>query len=137
MSGSTTGSIKSVTPMHQDGSFPKEESAIWQNAIQRYYDELGRGGIKGPAIEKDLWNVKSPMDLLEQVKNLEPPDSRASRAWLGFINRLEPILRGLNDFASITAWALGMDGRVAAVVWGSIRLILSVSEYSVLGAQLC
>lgn len=133
MSGPTTGSIKSITPMRQDSSFPKEESAIWQNAIQRYYDELGRGGIKGPAIEKDLWNIKSPMDLLEQVRNLEPPDSRASRAWLGSLHRLEPILLGLNDFASVTAWALGMDGRVAAVVWGSIRLILNVSGYSVLG----
>jgi hypothetical protein len=123
--------------MRQGSSFPKEKSAIWQNAIQRYYDELKRGGIKGPVIEKDLWNVKSPMELLEQVRNLEPPDSRASGAWPDFISRLKPILFGLNDFASITAWALGMDGKVAAVVWGSIRLILSVSEYSVLGAQLC
>jgi hypothetical protein len=137
ISGLTTGSIKSITPVRQDSSFPKEESVIWQNAIQRYYDELRRGGIKGPAIDKDLWNIKSPMDLLEQVRNLEPPDSRASRAWLGSLRRLEPILLGLNDFASVTAWALGMNGRVAAVVWGSIRLILNVSEHSVVGAQLC
>jgi hypothetical protein len=66
------------------------------------------------------------MDLLEEVKNLEPPDSRASRVWLGSLRRLEPILLGLNDFASVTAWALGMNGKVAVVVWGSIRLILNV-----------
>jgi hypothetical protein len=106
------------------------KSLIWQNAIQRYYDELRRGGIKGPAIDKDLWNIKSPIDLLEEVKNLEPPDSRASRAWLGSLHRLKPILLGLNDFASVTAWALGMNGKVAAVVWGSIRLILNVSKAS-------
>jgi len=106
----------------------REGSLIWQNVIQRYYDELRRGYIKGPAIDKDLWNIKSPVDLLDQVKNLEPPDSRASRAWLGSLGRLEPILLSLNDFASVTAWALGMNGRVAAVVWGSLRLILNVSK---------
>ena len=108
----------------------REGSLIWQNVIQRYYDELRRGYIKGPAIDKDLWNIKSPVDLLDQVKNLEPPDSRASRAWLGSLGRLEPILLSLNDFASVTAWALGMNGRVAAVVWGSLRLILNVSKAS-------
>ncbi len=119
------------TKQRPDSPFSsKEESLIWQNAIQRYYDELIRGGFKGPAIDKDLWNVKGPMDLLEEVKNLEPPDSRASRAWLGSLRRLEPILLGLNDFASVTAWALGMNGKVAAVVWGSIRLILNVSKAS-------
>jgi hypothetical protein len=137
MSGPTSGSIKSVTPARQDSSFREEGSVIWQSAIQRYYDELKRGGIKGPVIDKDLWNIKSPMDLLEQVRNLEPLDSRTSRAWLGSLRRLEPILLSLNDFASVTAWALGMNGRVAAVVWGSIRLILNVSEYSELGTQLC
>jgi hypothetical protein len=130
ISGPTTGYIKSTTPVRQDSPFSKDESVIWQNAIQRYYDELRRGGIKGPAIDKNLWNIKGPMELLEQVRNLEPPDSRASRTWLGSLRRLEPILLGLNDFASVTAWALGMDGKVAAVVWGSIRLILNVSEYS-------
>ena len=43
------------------------------------------------------------------------------------IHKLESILLDLNDFAAVTAWALGMDGKVAAVVWGSIRLILNVS----------
>jgi hypothetical protein len=136
-SGPMIGSVRSITPKRQDSPISKEESAIWQNAIQRYYDELRRGGIKGLAIDKDLWNIKSPMDLLEQVRNLEPPDSRASGTWLGSLRRLEPILLGLNDFTSVTAWALGMNGKVAAVVWGSIRLILNVSEYSGLGVELC
>ena len=108
-------------------SSSKDDSLIWQNAIQRYYDELRRGGIKGPAIDKDIWNIRSPIDLLEEVKKLEPPDARASMAWLGSLRRLEPILLSLNDFASAAAWALGMNGKVAAVVWGSIRLIWNVS----------
>src|SRR5947207_14590507 len=76
MSDPTSGSIKLPTPARQDSSFREEGSVIWQSAIQRYYDELKRGGIKGPVIDKDLWNIKSPMDLLEQVRNLEPLDSR-------------------------------------------------------------
>lgn len=123
------GSVGSTTPVSQDSFLSKGDSVIWQNAIQRYYDELRRGGIKGPAIDKDLWNIRSPMELLEQIRNLEPLDSGISRTWLGSIRRLEHILLALNDFASATAWALGMDGKVAAVVWGSIRLILNVSKY--------
>lgn len=133
-SGLTTDSIKSIKTLRQDSSSMKKESVVWRNAIQRYYDELRRGGIKGPAIDKDLWNIKSPVDLLEQVKDLEPPDLQASRTWLGALHRLEPILLSLNDFASATAWALGMNGKVAGVLWGSIRLILNVSEFSILGA---
>lgn len=123
-----SGTVKIAQELLQENSTQeKAESAIWRAAIQRYYDELKKGGIKGPAIEKNLWNIENPVNLLEQVRDLEPPDSRTSRAWLGSLSRLEPILLGLNDFASITAWALGMNGRVAAIVWGSIRLILNVS----------
>ena len=106
----------------------KPDSQIWQNAIYRYYDELKKGGIKGPAIDKDLWNIKSPIELLDQIRALEPSDERTSRAWLGSLRRLETILLSLNDFASVTAWALGMNGKVAAVFWGSIRLLLNVSS---------
>ncbi|KAH0545465.1 hypothetical protein FGG08_000466 [Glutinoglossum americanum] len=105
-----------------------KHSQIWQNAIQRYYDELGKGGIRGPAIEKDLWGIKSPVELLDQIKDLEPSDSRSSGAWVGSLRRLETVLLSLNDFAAVTAWALGMNGRVGAVVWGSIRLILNLAK---------
>lgn len=106
----------------------KPDSQMWQNAIYRYYDELKKGGIKGPAIDKDLWNIKSPIDLLDQIRALEPSDARTSKAWLGSLRRLETILLSLNDFASVTAWALGMNGKVAAVFLGSIRLLLNVSS---------
>ena len=118
-SGRSRPATAKSTKQRPDSPFSsQEESLIWRNAIERYYEELGRGGIKGPAIDKDLWSIKSPMDLLEEVKNLEPADSRASGAWLGSLHRLEPILLSLNDFVSVTAWALGMNGKVAAVVLG-------------------
>lgn len=115
-------------PLQQDSvSDPaKEESQIWHNAIQKYYDELKKGGIKGPAIDKDLWNIKSPVDLLEEIRAHESLGSSTPRTWMGSLHRLESILLGLNDFAAVTAWAMGMNGKVAAVVWGSIRLILNV-----------
>ena len=110
----------------RQSSATRPSSHIWQSAINKYYDELKKGGIKGPAIEKDLWNIKSPMALLDQIRALEPSDARRSKAWLGSLCRLETILPSLNDFAVVSAWALGMNGKVAAIFWGSIRLLLSV-----------
>ncbi len=65
-------------PSTQSGKYPlqqqsvsdlaKEESQIWHDAVQRYYDELKKGGIKGPAIDKNLWNIKSHVDLLEEIR---------------------------------------------------------------------
>ena len=103
------------------------DSQIWQAAVQEYYNELAKGGINGPAIDKDLWKIKSPMDLLEEIRGLQPQTTGLSRAWTISLKRLEPILLSLNDFVMVTAWALGMNGRVSAVIWGSIRLILNVS----------
>ena len=84
MSG--TESIPQVS-LQENPSSEKEESMIWRAAIQRYYDELRRGGIKGPVISKNLWSIKSPVDLLEQVRDLEPSDPRTSRVWLGSLRR--------------------------------------------------
>lgn len=34
----------------------------------------------------------------------------------------------MNDFAAVTAWAMGMSGKVGALLWGSIRLILKLAQ---------
>lgn len=102
---------------------PHKDSQIWQNALQRYYEELRKGGYKGQAIDKDLWNIKNPGELLDQIKSLP-----SSGRWMDDLNTLEKILLSLSDFAAVTAWALGMNGRVAAVIWGSIRLLLNVGH---------
>lgn len=101
---------------------PHRHSKIWQNAIQRYYEELKKGGYKGKAIDKDIWNVKDPVVLLDQIKSLP-----SSEPWM---DDLKKLLLSLSDFAAVTAYALGMNGRVAAVIWGSIRLLLSVGHYA-------
>lgn len=71
------------------------------------------------------------MDLMDQIKALESSQSLVSLPWFGSLklsNRLEPVLLSLNDFAAVTAWALGMTGKVATLVWGSIRLILKLAQ---------
>lgn len=102
---------------------------IWKRVIYTYYDELQKGGISGLEIEKDLWAIDSPADLLDQIHDLKVP-KRMANTWLGSIDRSKNIILGLNDFAIVAAWATGMDGKVPAVVWGSIKLLLNVSHAS-------
>lgn len=106
----------------QRSGVSQEDSQIWRQAIRKYYSELEKGGIKGPALDRDLWNINTPMDLINQIKALESSQSLVSRSWFGLklSNRLETVLLGLNDFAAMTAWALGMNGKLATLVWGSI-----------------
>lgn len=106
-------------------TLPSGESKIWQASVQKYYNELAKGGLKGAHIDKDLWNIKSPIELLDEIRAVQPKNMDSSRAWTGVLQRLEPILLSLNDFVMVTAWALGMNGKVSAVIWGSIRIILN------------
>lgn len=120
-----------ANPAEQRSEVPQEDSQIWRQAIRKYYSELEKGGIKGPALDKDLWNINTPIDLINQIKALESSQSLVSRSWFGSLklsSRLETVLLSLNDFAAVTAWALGMNGKVATLVWGSIRLILKLAQ---------
>jgi hypothetical protein len=101
----------------------RQDNTIWKVALQRYYDELANGGYKGHAIDKDLWDIKGPEELLDQVRSL-PASERAPAD----LNVLKKVLLSLSDFAAVAALALGMNGRVAAVIWGSIRLLLMVGQ---------
>lgn len=105
-------------------------SPIWQAALDRYFAELRRRGVKESIIERDLWNVEDADDLLAQVTALAPDETAAG--WTRCLAQLKPILLGLSDFAAVTAWAMGMDGRVAAVIWGSMRLIIKVICWRIL-----
>lgn len=103
-------------------------SPIWQAAIDRYYEELRKGGVKGPTIDHDVWSIHSPDDLIQQINDFAPANSSFSSQWVGTLRRLEPILLSLNDFAAVITLALGMQGQVAAIIWGSMRLILKVEK---------
>ena len=107
-------------------------SLIWQAAIDKYYEELRKGGVKGPNIDRELWSVHSPDDLFQQIQCLMPMDPETGSAtWMGslrFSRRLKPILLNLNDFAAIITSILGTNGQVTDVIWGSIRLIVKVES---------
>lgn len=102
-----------------------ENNKRWQNILHAYYEELGKGGIKKQTIDKDLWNVKCPAELLNQASDFEAPDQVV---WLGWSRRLESILFGLNNFTTLIALVLGVNSEVSVIVWGSIKLILKVSH---------
>ncbi|KAL8908946.1 MAG: hypothetical protein Q9207_000522 [Kuettlingeria erythrocarpa] len=101
-------------------TLPSGESRIWRAAVQKYYNELAKGGLKGAHIDKDLWKIKSPIELLDEIRAVQPKNMDLSRAWTGALQRLEPILLSLNDFVMVTAWALGMNGKLAQPVMPEI-----------------
>ncbi|KAK0702012.1 tpr repeat-containing protein [Lasiosphaeria miniovina] len=103
-------------------------SPIWQAAIEKYYSELAKGGVKASLINKDLWNIQGPDELIAQIEALAPVQSVRSNAWTKALTQLGPILLGINDFATIIAWGMGMNGKVAAILWGSIRLIVKFAQ---------
>ena len=104
-------------------------SPKWLAAIDKYYEELRRGGVKGLNIDQDLWSVYSPDDLLQQIQNLTALDSETGSAnWMGSLRRLKHVLLNLNGFVAVIEEALGMDCQVGAVIWGSIRLIFKVGS---------
>lgn len=119
---------KTLDEIQGDARKENYRSPIWQAAIDRYYEELRKGGVKGPTIDHDVWSIHSPDDLIQQINDFAPANSSVSSQWVGTLRRLEPILLSLNDFAAVITLALGMQGQVAAIIWGSIRLILKVEQ---------
>lgn len=105
-----------------------DSSPIWKTALERYFAETRKGGIKDAAIENHLWTVQTPEDLLNGIEAIVPPNTEPSISWARALKELKPVLLGLSDFAAIIAWAFGMDGKVAVLLWGSIRLILMVCK---------
>ncbi|KXX82641.1 putative disease resistance protein RDL6 [Madurella mycetomatis] len=116
---------------HQDGGRGGSQSPtspIWHAALEKYYSELAKGGVKASIINKDLWNIQSPEELITQIETLAPVQDARSNTWAKALAQLQPILLGINDFATIIAWGMGMNGKVAAVLWGSIRLIIKFAR---------
>lgn len=120
----------SLEPPHSSGSGVDDEtpsdrgsgtSQAWQNAIQRYLLELQKGGIRYQPIDRDLYKIKSPSELLNEIKSLQQPPSNSES-----IISLNKVVSSLNDFAAVVAFALGMNGRVAALLWGAFRILFNV-----------
>src|SRR6266699_2262739 len=71
---------------------------IWEAAIEKYYGEFRQGGLKEAAIDKDLWNIESPDDLLSQIEQLAPPEAVSTNKWTKYTAQLKPTLLSLGDF---------------------------------------
>ncbi|MCJ1396521.1 hypothetical protein MMC18_009412, partial [Xylographa bjoerkii] len=99
---------------------PTAYSPLWEKALERYRKELKDGDDYD-----HIMDVGSMEELLNQARALEPTGSR-SKTPLGSLNRLEPILVHLNDFSAVIAICLGANAKSAALVWGSIRIILTL-----------
>ena len=99
---------------------PTDCSPLWENALERYRKELKEGDDYD-----HIMDFISMEDLLSQARALEPTNSR-SKTPLRSLSRLEPILVHLSDFSAVIALCLGADAKSAALVWGSLRLILTV-----------
>ena len=116
---------------------PSPTSPIWQAALEKYYAELRKGGIKLSVIDKDLWNTHGPDDLLAQIGTQAPSEAQAFRAWTRDLDQLKPILERLSDFTAMIALAMGMNSKVATVIWGSIRLIITVMTFTLICSADC
>jgi hypothetical protein len=70
-------------------------------------------------------DVVSVEELLSQTRPLQPPAPRGSKIATS-LSCLEPILSHINDFAAAVAVCSGADAKAAGLVWGSLRVILTV-----------
>lgn len=105
-------------------------SPIWKTALERYFAETRKGGIKNAVIENHLWTVHTPENLFNGIEVIVPPNTEPSISWARVLKKLKPGMLGLNLFAAIIIRAFGMEGKVAALLWGSIRLILIICKNS-------
>ena len=125
---SSNDQIKPPQPP-RDGHNERHFSPKWLAAIDKYYEELRRGGVKGLNIDQDLWSVYSPDNLLQQIQSLTTMEPEAGSAkWMGLLRRVKHILLNLNGYMAVMKQALELDGQVEAVIWGSIRLVFKVGS---------
>lgn len=102
-------------------SIGERKRALWDRAIQRYHDELH----DTRDLENSIWLTTSIEELHTQAKACVDASARSSL--LGSLSRLRPGLTYLNDFVSALAVVVGVDAKITALLWGSIRLILMVN----------
>lgn len=103
---------------------------IWKTVLERYFAETRKGGIKNAVIENHLWTVYTSENLFNGIEVIVPPNTEPSISWAKILKKLKPGMLGLNFFAVIIIRVFGMEGKVAALFWGSIRLILIIRKNS-------
>lgn len=96
-------------------------SPLWEKALESYHEDL--------VADDDfrmILKTGSLEELLADDQILQPFGPQGRKA-LDSMNRLKPTFKLLNDFSVVLAVSFGAGTAVTAVVWGSIRMILTVS----------
>ncbi|KAJ9669237.1 hypothetical protein H2201_000589 [Coniosporium apollinis] len=106
-------------------SYPEEKrtgSPLWNKALERYREELEENDDY-----QDIIEVRSLEDLLYHAKSIESllPQERTA---LNSMSRLGPKLKFVDDFSAAIALYFGADATLTALVWGSIRLMLTLAS---------
>lgn len=95
-------------------------SPLWEKALESYHEEL--------AADDDIRTILetgSLEDLSVDDQILQPFGPHGRKA-LDSMIRLKPAFKLLNDFSAVLAVSFGAGTAATALVWGSIRMILTV-----------
>lgn len=102
-----------------------KHSPLWEKALQNYREELAGDDDYQIILETGTLEV-----LMNDAKTLRPVGPQGRKA-LDSMGRMKPMIKLVNDFAAVIAVAFGADAMLAAIIWGSIRMILTVGyQYS-------
>ncbi|RFU25604.1 hypothetical protein B7463_g10737, partial [Scytalidium lignicola] len=112
-------SVFSVEPTTNE---KRSRSPLWHRALERYREELEENEDYQEIIE-----VKSLDDLLDYTRTLESllPQERPV---LSSLSHLGPTLKFVDDFSAIIALYFGADTKLTGLVWGSIRMMLTLAS---------
>lgn len=96
-------------------------SPLWDKALRSFHEEL--------AADDDFTTILetgSLEELLGDDQILKPFAPRSRNAF-DSMNQLKPTFKLLNDFSAVLAVSFGINTTLTAIIWGSIRMILSVN----------
>ena len=96
------------------------QNDLWNKALNKYREELK----DCDDFEETLY-VDNMEELVGQIRAMDSQNARIAKT-VSSLNRLEPMLMHLNDFSAVIMLFLGANAKGAALVWGSLRIILSV-----------
>ncbi|KAJ5173639.1 uncharacterized protein N7500_001570 [Penicillium coprophilum] len=97
-------------------------SPLWERALETYHEDLA-----GDEDFRKILETGSLEELLADDQVLQPLGSQGRQA-LDTMTRLRPTFKLLNDFSVVLAMSLGAGTAVTALVWGSIRMILTLAS---------
>jgi NB-ARC domain len=99
---------------------------LWNRALERYLEELEANDEASyqEIITSEATSIDDVLDYAKTLESLLPQE----RGALTSLNRLGPILKFVDDFSAAIAICFGADAKLTAFVWGSIRLILTLSS---------